>query len=177
MSDDSPLSTQALPYPMPIALGPSLRLKPTCDGCVAHCCRYVAVEIETPRSRWQIDQVRWLLLHENVAVYIGTDRRWYVEFRTRCRALGDDHRCTIYEDRPDLCRAYEVKTCPRWAAGQSHLVRFESDRAYADYLALPPSERPGARRRSPASRPSRRPARARARSGGKDRGRGRSPRR
>jgi len=161
---------------LPLSLA---KITPTCDGCVAHCCRYVAVEIETPRSRWQFDQVRWLLLHENVAVYVGTDRRWYVEFRTKCRALGDDHRCTIYPERPDLCRAYEVKTCPRWASGKAYLVRFESDREYADYLALPPAERPGARRAStkPVSRPRRRPARVRARSGGPGRARDRSPRR
>lgn len=177
MSDDTIVSTQALPFPMPIALGPSVKLKPTCEGCVAHCCRYVAVEIETPRSRWQIDQVRWLLLHENVSVYVGTDRHWFVEFRTKCRELGDDHRCGIYEERPDLCRQYEVTTCPRWASGLGHVVRFESAREYEDYLALPPSKRPGARKRRTTS--SRRPrrARARARSGGAGPGRGRSPRR
>jgi Fe-S-cluster containining protein len=179
MSDDSPLSTQALPYPLPIALGPSVKLKPTCDGCVAHCCRYVSVEIETPRAQWQRDQVRWLLLHENVSVYVGTDRHWYVEFRTKCKALGDDHRCGIYEQRPDLCRGYETRTCPRWAEGLGHLVRFDAEREYAEYLALPAARRPGARPRGGAN-PSRRrprPARGRARSDGAGPKRGRSPRR
>jgi Fe-S-cluster containining protein len=178
MSDES-VVTAPLPLALPIALGPSVKLKPTCDGCVAHCCRYVAVEIQTPRARWQVDQVHWLLLHENVAVYVGTDRHWYVEFRTRCRELGDDHRCRIYAQRPDLCRAYEVKTCPRWASGLGHLVRFDSAQAYADYLALPPSQRPGGRTRGSASRVNRRPrpARGRARSGGAGPKRGRSPRR
>jgi uncharacterized protein len=158
---------------LPLALG---NITPTCEGCIAHCCRYVAVEIERPRAHWQLDQIRWLLLHENVSVYLGTDRKWYVEFRTKCRELGDDHRCNIYAERPDLCAAYEVKTCPRWATGAAHVVRFESAKAFADYLALPPAERPGARRRK-ASRPSRRPARGRARSGAAGPKRGRSPRR
>src|SRR5262245_36414428 len=114
--------------------------KPTCDGCVAHCCRYVAVEIESPRSKWQLDQIRWMLLHENVSVYVGTDRHWYVEFRTRCKALGPDNRCTIYEDRPDLCRHYKVETCPVWATGKTHVVRFDSEPAFAAYLALPPDQ-------------------------------------
>ena len=144
-----------------------------CDGCIAHCCRYVAVEIERPRSHWQFDQIRWMLLHENVSVYVGSDRHWYVEFRTRCRALGDDYRCQIYEDRPDLCREYKVETCPRWTAGESHIVRFDSEPAFAAYLALPPGERPGAR----PSRRTRRPGRGRARSGASGPKRGRSPRR
>ncbi|HEV8480703.1 MAG TPA: YkgJ family cysteine cluster protein [Candidatus Eisenbacteria bacterium] len=164
---------------LPISLG---KITPTCDGCIAHCCRYVAVEIERPRANWQLDQIRWLLLHENVSVYLGTDRKWYVEFRTKCRELGDDHRCNIYAARPDLCAAYEVKTCPRWATGAAHVVRFESDKAFAEYLALPPAERPGARPRkaskvSKVRPPSRRPARGRARSGDAGPKRGRSPRR
>lgn len=178
MSDESSVSTQALPFPIPIKLGPSVKLKPTCDGCIAHCCRYVSVEIESPRAAWQRDQVRWLLLHENVAVFVGNDRHWYVEFRTKCKELGDDHRCGIYETRPDLCRAYEVNTCPRWASGLGHIARFESEREYAAYLALPPDQRPGARARRASTSPRRpRPARGRARSGGADPKRGRSPRR
>jgi Fe-S-cluster containining protein len=180
MSDQSTLTTQALPFPIPVKLGPVVKLKPTCDGCVAHCCRYVAVEIETPRAHWQKDQVRWLLLHENVAVYMGTDRHWYVEFRTKCRELQDDNRCGTYETRPDLCRAYEAKTCPRWAEGLGHVVRFESAREYADYLALPAAQRPGFRARraaKPSSPRPRRPARGRARSGAAGPKRGRSPRR
>ena len=122
--------------------------------------------------------MRWLLLHENIAVYMGTDRHWYVEFRTKCKELGEDHRCGIYEQRPDLCRAYEVTTCPRWASGLGHIVRFDTDRQYAEYLALPREERPGARAKGvSSSRPRPRPARGRARSGGAGPKRGRSPRR
>jgi Fe-S-cluster containining protein len=146
----------------------------TCEGCPAHCCRYVAVEIDKPRAHWQNDQIRWMLLHENVAVYVGNDRHWYVEFRTRCRALQDDGRCGTYETRPDLCRDYEISTCPRWATGSPHLVRFESARAFEDFLALPPARRPTARKASP-RRP--RPSPTRARSAAAGPKPGRSPRR
>ena len=135
---------------------------------------YAWIQIMGEKAAWEFMDK----LHENVAVYMGNDRHWYVEFRTKCKELGDDHRCGIYETRPELCRAYEVPTCPRWASGLGHVVRFETEREYADYLALPPGKRPGARPRRASSSPRRpRPARGRARSGGADPKRGRSPRR
>ena len=174
---DSAAERVAIDAPEPMRL--RLRTaedQPTCAGCVAHCCRYVAVEIDRPRAHWQNDQIRWMLLHENVSVYVGNDRHWYVEFRTRCRALQDDNRCGVYDHRPDLCQAYEIKQCPRWGTGPAHVVRFDSVREFEDFLALPPSRRPTARPR-PASPRRRRPSRARARSGAAGPARGRSPRR
>lgn len=38
------------------------------------------------------------LRHERVLPYTPTGR---------CHFLGDDDRCTIYEDRPSACRAFE----------------------------------------------------------------------
>lgn len=149
--------------------------KPTCDGCIAHCCRYVSVEIDKPRAHWQNDQIRWMLLHENVAVYVGNDRHWYVEFRTRCKELQEDNRCGVYDHRPDLCQSYDIETCPRWGTGAAHVVRFESAREFEDFLALPPDRRPTARKK--ASRPRRPPSRARARSAAAGPKPGRSPRR
>ena len=173
--EDSALEVAVIDAPS----APRLRLRPaagpapTCDGCVAHCCRYVAVEIERPRVRRQYDQIRWMLLHQNVAVFVGSDRRWYVEFRTRCRELQGDGRCASYHDRPDLCRNYEVDACPVWGDGAPHVVRFESAQSFSDYVALSPGER-RARSASP-RRP--RPPRSRARSGAGDPKPGRSPRR
>ena len=89
--------------------------KPTCQGCVAHCCRYVAVEIDKPDTKWQYDQILWMLVHENVAVYIEADGEWYVEFKTKCSARGEANLCKIYEDRPRLCRDYSNETCGVWS--------------------------------------------------------------
>lgn len=36
--------------------------------------------------------------------------REYVTYRYDCPMLGEDGRCTIYADRPDLCRRYEPKS-------------------------------------------------------------------
>jgi Fe-S-cluster containining protein len=108
--------------------------KPTCTGCVAHCCRYVSVEIDTPDTKWQYDQILWMLIHENVSVYVEHDGLYYVEFRTRCSALDEANLCKIYENRPRLCREYSNETCPVWNEGSPHRVRWEDPESYAAYL-------------------------------------------
>ncbi len=80
--------------------------RPDCSDCDGRCCRYVAVQLDRPRSKRDYDHIRWFLLHENVAVYIDPYRRWFVEFRTPCRELQTDHRCRRYAERPDICRTH-----------------------------------------------------------------------
>ena len=160
---------------------------PTCEGCVAHCCRYVCVEIDRPRAKWQYDQIHWMLLHADVAVFEGPDGKWFTEFRTRCSQLTAENRCAAYASRPALCRSYEVENCPVWNEGDQHRVRFESAEEFAAWLdgrridwrykngrpeRVAPDGRPlpPPRRRPPARAP------GPARSGGAGRGRGRSPR-
>ncbi len=36
---------------------------------------------------------------------------WMVQLETRCRHLGADRRCGIYETRPHVCRDYSEKEC------------------------------------------------------------------
>lgn len=161
--------------------------KPTCEGCVAHCCRYVCVEIDRPRAKWQYDQIHWMLLHEGVSVFVSPEGLWYTEFQARCSQLTADNRCARYDRRPNLCRSYETDACPVWHAGEAHRIRFDDAASFAAYLdgkGIDWRYRDGRpERRSPSGRPlpapSRRPKSrtpARARSGGAGRGRGRSPR-
>lgn len=77
---------------------------PPCIECGAQCCRYIAVEIDTPKTKREFDDIRWYLLHENVYVFIDHDQVWHIEFRTRCRALSAGHLCTEYDTRPQICR-------------------------------------------------------------------------
>ncbi len=80
-----------------------------CSDCRARCCRSVTIEIDTPRSKRDIDEVKWFVLHENTVVYIDYENKWNVEFGTRCTALTDANRCSIYQDRPIICRQYPKK--------------------------------------------------------------------
>ncbi len=107
---------------------------PTCEGCPAHCCRYITVEIDRPEAKWQYDQIRWMLLHEKVSVYVDPDGDWFVEFKTRCRALGEDHLCTIYPERPDLCSSYDAAECPVWNPKPYAKAEFHSAEEFVAWM-------------------------------------------
>lgn len=108
--------------------------KPTCQGCVAHCCRYITVEIDKPEAKWQYDQIYWMLLHQDVSVYQELSGEWFVEFTTRCSALNERNLCSIYEDRPQLCRDYSNESCQVWNNDPLYKVHFADAESFARYL-------------------------------------------
>ncbi|MFO8012412.1 MAG: YkgJ family cysteine cluster protein [Phycisphaerae bacterium] len=83
-----------------------------CVTCGAKCCRYVVVELDKPTDRIDREEIRWLLAHENVLVYIdGDDGTWNVQFTTPCTHLDAENRCTIYDRRFEICRDHDPETC------------------------------------------------------------------
>lgn len=85
-----------------------------CDRCVAPgaCCRNLAltggnllmadlIAADAPEESAQ----KWLD-HHGFPMFRPA-RVFGHAWRFDCTALGADGRCTIYEDRPDLCRRYE----------------------------------------------------------------------
>lgn len=80
-----------------------------CHKCKAECCNSVTVEINTPKTKKEFDEIKWFILHKNVQVYIDFDKNWNVEFITPCTSLDKDHRCTTYDTRPAICRLYPKK--------------------------------------------------------------------
>jgi len=77
-----------------------------CPKCKSQCCKSVTIEIDTPHSKKDFDEIKWFVLHENVIVYIDTERKWNLEFVSPCKALDKNGLCTIYKDRPIICRLY-----------------------------------------------------------------------
>lgn len=80
--------------------------EPPCRECGGRCCHYVALEIDTPKTKADFDQIRWFLAHKDVCVFTDHNRIWHVEFRSPCEALDGENRCTIYDVRPNICRSY-----------------------------------------------------------------------
>ena len=78
---------------------------PPCHDCSAKCCKYFALQIDTPKTPKDHDNIRWYLLHEHIAVWVQ-DGDWYLEVRTPCKHLLPDNRCGIYHTRPQICREY-----------------------------------------------------------------------
>ena len=101
------------PYPAPAVPFDRTKVPPgaqLCDHCVAKCCHYVALPIATPKSKTDFDQYRWFMLHKGVALFIDK-REWHLLVFTTCEHLQSDHRCGIYETRPQICRDYQTDDC------------------------------------------------------------------
>jgi Fe-S-cluster containining protein len=96
-----------------------------CDHCTAKCCRYFALPIDTPDSREELEYIRWYLLHERATVFVE-EETWYLLVHTVCRHLQDDHRCGIYDTRPQICRDYSTKEC-----------EYEDEWTYDKYFETP----------------------------------------
>ena len=81
-----------------------------CDYCVAKCCRYFALPLDTPKRRKDFDTLRWFLPHKNTAIFVE-EKAWYLLVNSECRELQPDRRCGIYETRPQICRDYSTVDC------------------------------------------------------------------
>ncbi len=119
---------------MPRAKNPAQYTTLPCTECGAQCCRYVAIEIDAPKTKKQYDDVRWYLLHENIYVFIDHDGCWHIEFRTKCRALAANHQCTEYETRPQVCRdhGWPIGSCEFFDSPYKY--RFHSVEEFERYL-------------------------------------------
>jgi Fe-S-cluster containining protein len=107
---------------------PQVKLAPgqsLCDHCVAKCCRYFALPIDTPETREEFDLARWYLLHEHATIFTE-GKTWYLLVYTECRHLQSDLRCGIYETRPQICRDYSTVDC-----------EYEDDTVYDQYFETP----------------------------------------
>ena len=81
-----------------------------CNKCGNRCCRYVAIEIDTPRTDEDFDDIRWYVAHRKVTVF-KHDGEWHFNVNTKCKQLDKDGRCKMYDKRPRICREYELDEC------------------------------------------------------------------
>lgn len=93
-----------------------------CEHCAAACCRYLAIPLDEPTTARDFDDIRWYLMHTDISVFVE-EGDWYIQFQTRCKNLGEDNRCGIYEIRPEICEEYKAGDCDYTcgAYGYDHL--------------------------------------------------------
>ncbi len=123
-----------MPIPLPVR-APGAPMIP-CTQC-GRCCTYVAIGVNGPTKPRYATDLLWYLYHENVSVHLDADGEWSVVFETRCRHLGDDLLCGVYENRPHICRAFDAEGCEVNAPG--------GDRVFAtpqEFLAWLDASRP-----------------------------------
>ncbi len=96
-----------------------------CEYCTAKCCRYFALPIDTPEGKGDLEFIRWYLLHNGATVFTEDDT-WYLLVHSKCKHLGDDQLCGIYETRPQICRDYTTENC-----------EYDDDWVYEHYWETP----------------------------------------
>ncbi len=106
----------------------------TCDKCTGICCRYIAVPLDDPDNERDVSDIRWFLLHENVAVYIDDDDDWFIEFKTKCKQLKENNMCGIYEDRPTMCREHKLDECEMNGEGDPWVHYFDTPEKFLAYM-------------------------------------------
>jgi len=146
----------------------------SCLQC-AKCCTYVAVGINAPTTPKLATEVLWHLYHQGVSVCRDEAGEWYVQFEARCKNLGEGNLCSVYFNRPHICRAYDDQVC-EVNAPQAGLVEFKEPKHFLEYLSVkrpkvykaiagkfvPPEHRPALSAALPAKpRSKRAPARVR----------------
>ncbi|MDX9734264.1 MAG: YkgJ family cysteine cluster protein [Thermoanaerobaculia bacterium] len=104
-----------------------------CPPC-GKCCRYVAVGIDGPVTVSGVSTALWLVYHRNVSVYQSHDGDWFVLFPADCENLLPNGLCGVYEDRPTLCRDYDVDGCEGTSAEAPEKVRFDDGAALGAWL-------------------------------------------
>jgi len=91
-----------------------------CLRC-GNCCKKVVLKFGMEGATTDLemaaaqDFLRWAALHEGVSVKQINEREAEVIFEARCSALkweNGEAVCTIYEDRPQICRGFPDSPTP-----------------------------------------------------------------
>ena len=130
--------------------------KTQCEKCTGLCCRYFALPIETPETKDDYDDIRWYLCHRDITVFVE-DGDWYLNVKNKCRHLTDgDHRCRIYNQRPNICRKYKHADCDFTEGEYDYELHFTNDQEMAEYIRIKfdnnVTEKQGAKKRGKTKR-------------------------
>lgn len=67
-----------------------------------------------PRTRYEIDLMKWYLHFEKVAIFIRS-HRWFVLIDgSKCMYLDDKGMCSNYDQRMDVCREHNPPECEKF---------------------------------------------------------------
>ena len=82
-----------------------------CIKCVQSiCCNSINQKIPTPKTREDFDHLIWQVSHENISIFKDSDG-WFLHVYANCSHLLPNGICSIYENRPWVCREYTNDFC------------------------------------------------------------------
>ena len=112
------------------------KVTPACAKCTGLCCRYFALQLDTPKDWDDFDNIRWYLSHEHTTVFVE-DGQWFLNINNKCRYLSEDnHRCQNYAMRPKICRGYTTKNCDIVSDEYDYEMHFTNDKQMEEYMRI-----------------------------------------
>ena len=105
-----------------------------CIKCPSLCCRDLTYNINRPRTREDIDELKWDLQYDTVRVFIKS-RRWHEIIEGKCIYLMKNNLCKIYDRRPKKCRTHMPPDCDRF--GEYYDVLIQTPEELEAYLKGP----------------------------------------
>ncbi len=112
------------------------KVTPACAKCTGLCCRYFALQLDTPEDWDDYDNIRWYLSHEHTTVFVE-DGHWFLNINNKCRYLSEDnHRCQNYTLRPKICRGYTTKNCDIVSDEYDYELHFTNDKQMEEYMRI-----------------------------------------
>jgi Fe-S-cluster containining protein len=96
----------------------------------------VAIQVDKPTCKADYDKIRWYLLHQNIWISIDLQGDWILEFRTPCRNIDKNNRCSEYGNRPKLCQDYPAdnELCERQTEELCYTHLFRNVDEFESYL-------------------------------------------
>ncbi|MFC1697156.1 YkgJ family cysteine cluster protein [Nanoarchaeota archaeon] len=116
-----------------------LEKKHPCAECGAKCCKDVTIELDEPDCKRDFDDLKWMLFHENITIYIDNDDDLVIEFKTPCKMLDENNMCKAYDKRPAMCSGHGTDECVIYGDGEIAKRVFRTaediDEYYKEFLA------------------------------------------
>ncbi len=113
---------------------PAISDQDRCIQCQGKCCSYFCLQIDTPTDYDEFEDVRWYLCHRDVNVHVDDEGDWYMQIVNRCQFLDENYACTIYDNRPLLCRKYTDDTCDDTEHGYGYRYEFHTPDELEAYM-------------------------------------------
>ena len=82
-----------------------------CKKCTQSiCCNSINQKIKAPKTKEDFDHLLWQVSHEGISVFKDSDG-WFLHILTGCSHLLPGGVCSIYDNRPWVCREYTNDFC------------------------------------------------------------------
>lgn len=95
--------------------------KNVCKECFAPCCRDLAIMITKPRTKAEVQELKWQLQFDTVKVYVR-DYHWSLLVKGKCMYLNRNNLCRVYAQRPSTCRRHRPPECERYGKWYDALI-------------------------------------------------------